>query len=131
MSPAHIEMMEKGSIAQDYEVGDYLLKEGQPANRFFLIESGLVGLEMCGADDKMITIQTIGAGEPLGWSWLFPPFTWHFSARAMKETRAIILNAGQLLVLSEENHDLGYELMRRVAQMAVNRLQATRKKHIT
>jgi CRP-like cAMP-binding protein len=129
MLPAHIALIEKNTQVLDYETGDYLLKEGQPANRFFLIETGLVGVEVVGADKKVLQIQTIGAGEPLGWSWLFPPFTWHFSARALKETRALILSGGQLLVLCEENHDLGYELMRRVAQIAVNRLQASRKKH--
>lgn len=131
MLPAHIELIEKGAQALVYDTGDYLLKEGEPANRFFLIESGLVGVETRSATGKTLPVQTIASGEPLGWSWLFPPFVWHFSARAQRETRAIILSGGQLLVLCEENHDLGYELMRRVAQIAVNRLQATRKSRTT
>ena len=76
----------------------------------------------------MADVQTIGAGEALGWSWLFPPFVWHFQARALEPTKAIAFNGAHLLVACEENHDLGYDLMKRVSQVLIQRLQATRKK---
>jgi CRP/FNR family transcriptional regulator, cyclic AMP receptor protein len=128
ISPEHIALIEEGAKHLEYEVDELLTKEDQPANRFFLIESGLVAVEAQGADHKPTVIETIGNGEPLGWSWLFPPFTWHFRARAVKTTSAIVLDGGRLLVLCEENHELGYELMRRVTQIVVSRLQATQKR---
>ena len=66
-------------------------------------------------------------GDVLGWSWLFPPFSWNFQARAIEPTSAIVLSGAHLLVTAEGNHDFGYELMKRVAQVVIHRLQATRK----
>jgi CRP-like cAMP-binding protein len=62
----------------------------------------------------------------LGWSWLFPPYRWHFDARALELTRAIALDGKCLREKCEEDHDLGYELVKRVAQIIMERLQATR-----
>jgi hypothetical protein len=66
----------------------------------------------------------------LGWSWLFPPFSWHFQARAIEPTTVISLNGAHLLVSAESNHEFGYELMKRVAQVVIRRLQITRKQLI-
>src|SRR6185436_3874066 len=71
--------------------------------------------------------QDLQGGDALGWSWLFPPFAWHFRARALTPMRAIVCDGGHLLVTCEENHDFGYELMRRVSQVAIRRMQAARK----
>jgi len=71
-------------------------------------------------------IDTIGMGELLGWSWLFPPFVWHFQARAVEPTEAIALDGAQLLIAAERGHNFGYELMKRVAQVVIHRLQAAR-----
>lgn len=127
ISASYIALIQEGAKQLQYEADDLLIKEDHPANRFFLIESGLVAVEALGPDHKVKLIETIGPGEPLGWSWLFPPFTWHFRARAVKTTDAIVLDGGRLLVLCEENHDLGYELMRRVTQIVVSRFQASRR----
>ncbi len=62
----------------------------------------------------------------LGWSWLFPPYRWHFSARVIEETRAIALDGVCLREKAEADHNFGFELMKRVAQIMVDRLQATR-----
>jgi CRP/FNR family transcriptional regulator, cyclic AMP receptor protein len=128
MAPNHIDIIVQGAQQAEYGVDELLISEGEPANQFFLIESGLVALEKSSLAKETGPIQMIGAGEPLGWSWLFPPFTWHFRARAVQPTRAIILNGGHLLVLCEENQGLGYDVMRRIAQIVINRMEATSKK---
>lgn len=109
-----------------YKSGEYLFREGEPANRFYIIRQGSVALETQGAQRGTIIIETLEAGEVLGWSWLFPPYRWHFSARAQQETRAIALDGVCLRTKGEEDHDLGYELAMRVARILVERLQATR-----
>jgi hypothetical protein len=63
----------------------------------------------------------------LGWSWLFPPYLWHFDARAVTPPKAIFFYGTRLRELCEENHDLGYELMKRVSEIVIRRLQATRR----
>lgn len=125
LAPELLDMMMERSTPTDFSPGELILKEGEPANRFFLIDSGKVILQ---AGTTGETIQILGAGEVLGWSWLFPPFCWNFSARALEPTHCTVLNGGYLLVRAEENHEFGYQLMRRVAQIVIERLQATRQK---
>lgn len=125
LAPEHLEIMLERATRMNFAEGDIILKQGEPANRFFLIETGKVALQ---AGQSSEIIQTLGAGDALGWSWLFPPFCWNFTARALEPTRCTALNGGHLLVTAEENHEFGYALMRRVAQVVIGRLQATRQK---
>jgi len=103
-----------------------IFHEGDPANECYLIGKGKVGIEtvLFGCDG--IRIETLGAGEVLGWSWLLPPYELHYSARAMEPTQAIALDGKALRIRCEEDHDLGYEMMKRFALVIVQRLAATR-----
>jgi CRP/FNR family transcriptional regulator, cyclic AMP receptor protein len=74
----------------------------------------------------MLTIQTLGVGEVLGWSWLFPPYRWLFDARTIELTRAIALDGKCLRAKCDEDHHLGYEMVKRFAQVIIERLQASR-----
>jgi CRP-like cAMP-binding protein len=72
-----------------------------------------------------ITIETIASGDVLGWSWLFPPYRWHFDAQALELTRAIAFDGACLRAKCDDDHDLGYALQR-FARIMMQRLQATR-----
>ena len=72
-----------------FEAGQIIFAEGETANRFYLIETGRIALEAGGEGREQVAIDVIGAGDLLGWSWLFPPYLWHFSARAVEPTNAI------------------------------------------
>ena len=109
-----------------FDAGAYLLREGESADQFYLLRQGKVGLETYAPQRGPITIETIEAGEVLGWSWLFPPYRWHFSARALEPVRALALEGVCLRGKIETDHRLGYELMRRFAYVMMQRLQATR-----
>ncbi len=109
-----------------FKAGTYIFREGEPASSFYIIRQGKVALEVMAAQHGSLIIQTIEDGEVLGWSWLFPPYRWHFSARAIEETRAIALDGVCLREKGETDHDFGYELVKRVAQILMERLQATR-----
>ena len=109
-----------------FQAGTYIFREGEPASSFYIIRQGKVALEVMAAQHGSLIIQTIEDGEVLGWSWLFPPYRWHFSARAIEETRAIALDGVCLREKGETDHDFGYELVKRVAQILMERLQATR-----
>jgi CRP-like cAMP-binding protein len=128
MAAKHVDLIVEGAKQVEFDADQIIFREGEPANQFFLIESGSVALEAGAEGKKSAAIQIVGDGELLGWSWLFPPFTWHFRARAVQQTRAIVLNGGHLLVLCEENHDLGFDVMRRIAQIVISRMEATNKK---
>ena len=109
-----------------FDAGEYIFHEGEDASHFYLIRQGKVALETWAAQRGPITIETIEAGEVLGWSWLFPPYRWHFSARVVEPVRAIALDGVCLRSKGEADHDLGYQLVKRVAQIMMQRLQATR-----
>lgn len=127
LKPEHITVLIEGAKAASFEAGEVLFREGEPANRFYLIESGKIALEAHEPGGGTLLVETLTAGDVLGWSWLFSPFVWHFQGRAIEPSNALLLNGGHLLVAAEKDHDFGYELMKRVAQVVIHRLQATRK----
>lgn len=128
MQPEYLEIVAGGSTEVKFEVDELIFREGQPAAQLYLIQSGQVALEVQEAKQGPVRVQLIGPGEVLGWSWMFPPFIWHFQARALEPTTAIALNAGRLLVKAEQDKTFGYDLMKRVAQVLIERLQATRRR---
>ncbi len=109
-----------------FDAGTYIFKEGSDANAFYLIREGLVALEISAPQCKPIILETLGAGDILGWSWLLPPFQWKFNAHASTSLRAIVLDGRCLRAKCEDNHDLGYELLKRFAKIMERRLEAVR-----
>lgn len=109
-----------------YKAGDYILKEGEPANEFFLIREGRVALDINAPGGKDITFQTVGPGEIVGVSWLVPPYRWSYDARALEPVRAVGVDAECLRGKCDADHDFGYEMMNRFVPVLVQRLQATR-----
>jgi CRP-like cAMP-binding protein len=109
-----------------FEEGEFLYREGDEANNFFVIREGKVAIEAFSPKRGALTIQTLIAGDVLGWSWLFPPYQAHFGARAIELTQAVCLDRKCLRNKCEQDHDLGYELMKRFSQVMIQRLQATR-----
>ena len=78
-------------------------------------------------DEAPVVVQVIGPGDVLGWSWLFPPYYWHFDARAVEPTTAIFFYGTRLREQCEQDHDFGFEMMNRITQVVINRLQSARK----
>lgn len=109
-----------------FEEGEFIFRQGEDASHFYLIRRGRVSVEMFATGRGPITVQTLEEGEVLGWSWLIPPYRWMFDARATNLTSAIALDGKCLRTKSEEDHDLGYELLKRFSQVIEGRLNATR-----
>jgi CRP/FNR family transcriptional regulator, cyclic AMP receptor protein len=126
MTERQLELLANESMPAEFRTDEVIISEGAPANRFYLILEGRVELEAPVLEGEAIHIQTLGAGDVLGWSWLFPPYYWHFNARASTPVKAIFFYGTRLRELCEENHDFGYALMLRVSEIVIKRLQATR-----
>ena len=109
-----------------FQPGTYIFKEGEEANEFYLIRSGRVSVEVAAPQHKPIVVETLAEGDVLGWSWLLPPYLWKFNAHAVQDTRALSLDGKCLRKKCEQNHDLGYELLKRFAKIMERRLEATR-----
>lgn len=109
-----------------FDAGQYLFREGEEARHVYLVRHGRVALEVHAPGRQPLIIQTLSGGEIVGWSWFFPPYAWHFDARAVELTRAIELNAECLRAKCESDPRFGYELLKRISAAIVDRLQATR-----
>ena len=106
--------------------GEVLFREGDEANAFYVIRNGTVALEAFVPARGGLTIETIDAGEVVGWSWLFQPYRWHFDARAISQVRATAIDGACLRGKCDDDPALGYDLMQRFAQVMIERLQWTR-----
>ncbi|NJP07527.1 MAG: cyclic nucleotide-binding domain-containing protein [Chloroflexaceae bacterium] len=119
-----IELIAEHSTNVRFEPDTYIFRQGEPANQFYLITYGKVAIEAFSPERGPLTVLTVAEGEVLGWSWLFEPYIWHFDARTVDMTRAIAINGEKLRAQCEQNHELGYQLMRRGVHVVEQRLQA-------
>lgn len=106
--------------------GEHAFRAGTPAATFFLIRHGAIALEIAAPGRGAVVIETLHDGEVAGWSWLFPPHTWHFDGRAVEPTAVVAFDGACLRGKCDADHQLGYALMQRFAASIVDRLQHTR-----
>ena len=109
-----------------FDDGELLFREGEPADSFYVVRRGRVSLELHTPERGGLVIDTIEPGEVVGWSWLFEPYVWHFDARAAGPLRAIAFDGACLRGQCDDAKELGYELMKRFAQVMIDRLQHAR-----
>jgi CRP/FNR family cyclic AMP-dependent transcriptional regulator len=131
MNRTQLALLTDCAMAAHFKTGQTILREGEFANRCYLIETGKVVVESGGNFSEPLVIETIGAGDLLGWSWMFPPYVWQFSARAVEPTTAICFYGTILREYCEKNHSLGYELLKRISAVMVKRLQAAHKQMLS
>lgn len=103
-----------------------LFEEGGTADRFWLIQAGRVALDMHVPGRGRVVIETLGMGDVIGWSWLYPPYQWRLGAVTMQPTQAFVIDGAKVREMCAADPGFGYELTRRFLALVVNRLQATR-----
>ncbi|HVP38786.1 MAG TPA: cyclic nucleotide-binding domain-containing protein [Candidatus Saccharimonadales bacterium] len=126
LPPAHLEVITGCASNVKFDAGETLFREGDEAHQFYLVRHGRVALDIFAPGRGPITIQTVGEGEVVGWSWLVAPYHWRFTARAVELTRAVALDGRCLREKCERDHSLAYELLKRLADVVSQRLDATR-----
>lgn len=109
-----------------FQPGEEIMKEGDPADYFYVIRHGLVSMTAHIPGRPPVTIQTLQEGDILGWSWLFPPWKWQLGSRAETLVRVVQIDAKCLRGKCDANPAMGYELAKRFAQVMVERLNWTR-----
>lgn len=123
LNQKHWEALAACAMRIHFEPGDLIFRQGDPANRFYLLIKGKVAVEAEGKQGELRTlVQTVGGGEVLGWSWIFPPFYMHYDARAVEPTDAMFLYGTRLREMCEDDQDLGYEMLKRIARVVIDRL---------
>jgi CRP/FNR family transcriptional regulator, cyclic AMP receptor protein len=106
--------------------GDYLLREDEPSNRFYLLVSGLVSIELEMEGGQRLRIETQGPGSTVGWSWFLPPNLGSFDIRALEPTRALALDATKLRELMESEPAFGYKVLKELLRVVARRLSQSR-----
>ena len=112
--------------SERYNAGEYIHREGEPADKFYLIRHGSVAQELRIPEQEPIIIQTLHEGDILGWSWLVPPYRWTADVRVIQLTRVIALDARCLRGKYADDPQLAYELLKRFIPIIANRLEASR-----
>lgn len=128
MSSHHIELLAPYAVEKRFNASEVIFRAGEPAHGFYLVQTGTIALEGSVMEHGSIATDMVHAGEPLGWSWLFPPYRWHFDARAIEPTTAIFFDGDILRQHYNEDLTLAHDLSQRICQVMAHRLQATRRK---
>jgi CRP/FNR family transcriptional regulator, cyclic AMP receptor protein len=118
--------LEEFSQERNLPANTFLFHEGDYADRCYLLLSGRIALKMESDCALPELLDIIGPGRVVGWSWLFPPFKWHLSARTLEPCEAVVLDGAALLIRAEEDPKFGFELLRRLSKQVILRLQSTR-----
>jgi CRP-like cAMP-binding protein len=127
-STHHLQFFTDSAREMHFAPGESILAEGGPADRFYLILEGSVVLGAELEDLGIVHVQTLGPGDGLGWSWLFAPYHLHLSARALTPARTIFFYGAHLREEAEQDHDFGYQLMKRIAELMMRRLRITQQR---
>lgn len=122
----HLDELAGCSRIVRYRAGERLFAEGDPAGSCHVVRRGRITLAVHGAPRGRDVIATYGPGQIVGWSWLFAPYRWQFDAWAAVDSSAIVMDAGCVRSKCDADPGFGYALVKRVAGLALDRLQATR-----
>jgi CRP/FNR family cyclic AMP-dependent transcriptional regulator len=125
-SAAELESLARGARVVDLAPWELLFHEGRPATHAYLVVAGQIGLELHVPNGGSVVVATVGPGELLGWSWLLPPHTWRFDARARSAARLVALDAGEVRSTCAADPALDRLVTHRMLETLAARLEATR-----
>jgi CRP/FNR family cyclic AMP-dependent transcriptional regulator len=105
---------------------DEIMREGDPADAFYVIRKGAVAIVTDVPGRGAVTLETLHAGDLLGWSWLLAPYRNEFGARALGTTHLLGFDAACLRGKCDADPALGYDLLKLLAAGFAERLRDTR-----
>lgn len=128
LSADAIRFLAANAKARRLAAGDVLFHHGERADRFFLVSSGRVAVEVVAIAGPTLELQELQAGSILGWSWLIAPHTWSFQARAKTDTELLEFDGEAVLARCEESAEFGYQLLKRFSALMSERLEFARRR---
>jgi CRP-like cAMP-binding protein len=126
LDPRYLKLIGECASRETFKPGEFLCRDNEEARKFYVIHHGRVAVEIYRARRGAVTIQTLGEGEVLGWLWFDRPYHWHLDAEALDLTRVISLEVQGLMGRCNQDHDFGYELMRRYAHHLAVQFRVTK-----
>lgn len=130
LSPAQLNVLVGCATNARFDPGEFITRANEPADKFFIIRDGRVAVQITPPGRGSIIIETLADGDVIGWSWLFPPYTWNLDARPMETVRAIALDGKCLRAKMEKDHDFGYAMHTRFARLMLERIRSLREQLI-
>jgi CRP/FNR family cyclic AMP-dependent transcriptional regulator len=131
IDPSFCEFFAECASLRRFASQQQVFHEGGEADHFYLILFGNVALETWVAGHGNVTIQTLGSGDALGWSWFFPPHEWHYTATTRAPTDVISFGAAALRARAEANRDFREDLLARISKTLLQRLESSREQIIS
>lgn len=128
LDPKFIQTLSEFAVEREVPAGENLFTQGQPASTFYLTLSGNIIVETPAIMGPALELQSLGSGRILGWSWLIPPYRWHFQARAEEDSTVLEFDGTQLLRICEKDTAFGYQLLKRFASLMGDRLESARRR---
>jgi CRP-like cAMP-binding protein len=119
----HLPQSLLGEMAQSLEEarfwpGDVIVREGDPADRFYIIESGQVEATQSAAEGD-VHVRTMGAGEYFGEVGLLATRTRTATVRTVSEVRVLSLGRARFQVLVEASEPTAHDLAQVVTDRSV------------
>jgi CRP-like cAMP-binding protein len=124
--PKMIDRLATFTTERRYAKGAVVAHAGSEAGEFHLVRAGRAGIEIVAPGVQPMIIATVHGGEAIGWSWYIEPHRWHFDVVALDDLLTLAIDATQLRAACDDDHELGYRLGRRLAQVMATRIEATR-----
>ena len=125
-----VDQIAKFTTYLEFHRDEYVFRQGERAEHFFLILNGSVQVELFSGPSGPVSLQKVGEGDVLGWSWLVPPYRWRFDARVLTPLKTLKVDAKNLKILMEQNPQVGYAVLKRFIQLIGDRLESERFKLI-
>jgi CRP/FNR family transcriptional regulator, cyclic AMP receptor protein len=126
LAAEHVAQMAEATSEHTLAAEDFVIRHGGDADALHLLVEGDVALEMTDPGREPITVETLHAGDPIGWSWLYPPSTWAFDARCLSAVALLSIDGGHLRRLVAADPVFGRELALRIGWVVIERLQFAR-----
>ena len=128
LAPEFVEFLAAHATSRRLAAGEILFRYGDRAERFYLVATGHVSVDVPAIAGPALELQDQGPGAVVGWSWLIPPHRWNFEARATARSEVVEFDGAAVLAHCEENARFGYELLKHFAALMSERLAVARQK---
>ncbi|MCP1727663.1 CRP-like cAMP-binding protein [Natronospira proteinivora] len=128
LDDADLGFLAENACFRSLKEDDVLFRHGKRANAFYLVTEGRIALEVAAIEGPPLELQNLGPGAIIGWSWLIPPYEWHFQARALEDAQLIQFDGDALFERCEKDPDFGYGLLKRFSGLMSERLSSAREK---
>ncbi len=131
LTAAELEKIASLAVEKEYEAGTTIFQEGDSANELFILQEGKVAVQMTlpvspAQMSRRVTVDVITGNEVLGWSAIVEPYLYTLTAVCLQKTRVLAINSIKLRPLLQDNHNIGYEVMRGLIKVVASRLDDTR-----